>query len=215
MLWRKPCSKSVQEWWSSWVKRTMDRGILEGLKACRQEKSSTSKEVTIPPHSTFITRHLEYCVHFLAPKTLINCNEFGTSAGQLRLEHLPYEKLLRDQEWPRLEKRCLWENLTATSSTHGESSKRPVSAYAHKSGRIRANWNMQNQKRLRLDLWKKFFVERVTKQWNRLPRKSVLWAEPQNFWGPVQSELSYYLVTWCKGCWRTKQHWIACTWVCK
>lgn len=179
-----------------------------------RKKGNRSKEVTIPPHSTFIAWHLEYCVHFWTHKTLTNCNEFGSSAGQLRLEHLPYEKMEK-QEWCRLEKRCLWENLTAASSTHGEASKRPVSAYTRKSGRTRANWNMQKQKRLRLDVWKKLFVEGVTRQWNRLLGKSVLWAEPQNFWGPVESELSYYLVTWCKGCWSTKQHWIACTWACK
>lgn len=199
----------TEAYWKAW----RDVGRKEG---------SRSREVIIPPHSTLIPLHLEYSVHFWAPGTLINCNEFSRSAGLLRLEHLPYEKLLRDREWSSLEKKWLWENLTAASSTYKGASKRPVLAYAHKCGRTRANGNMEKQERFRLDLWKKFFIKRITslwkayeRQWNRLPKEAVLWPAPQNFWGPVQSELSYYLVTWRKGCWRTKQHWIACTWTCK
>lgn len=175
----------TEAYWKAW----RDVGRKEG---------SRSREVIIPPHSTLIPLHLEYRVHFFWKWTWY---------------------------WPprsSLEMKWLWENLTAASSTYKGASKRPVLAYAHKCGRTRANGNMEKQERFRLDLWKKFFIKRITslwkayeRQWNRLPREAVLWPEPQNFWGPVQSELSYYLVTWRKGCWRTKQHWIACTWTCK
>lgn len=108
-------------------------------------------------------------------KTLIKWKEFRRgSPGQLGLEHSPCEEKLRDQDWFSLQKRQLWEYLTAAPpNTYEEVMKESVPGSSQHDRKTRPDGDKCNQERLRLDLRKTFFTKRITRQWNRFPREVV------------------------------------------
>ncbi|KAK4826638.1 hypothetical protein QYF61_010566 [Mycteria americana] len=85
------------------------------------------------------------------------------------VEHLCCEDRLRELGLFSLEKRRLWEAFQYTN--YIKDGERPFSKAC--SDRTRGNSFTLKEGRFRLDIRKKFWMVRVVKHWNRLPRAAV------------------------------------------
>ncbi|KFQ63293.1 hypothetical protein N334_13039, partial [Pelecanus crispus] len=149
------------------------------LGCIKRSMTSRSREVILPFCSALVRTHLQYCVQLWSPQHKKNMDLLERVQRRVTkiirgLEHLSYD-MLRELGLFSLEKRRLQRDLIAAFQCFKGVYKKAEEGLFTRAGndRTRGNGFKLKEGRLRLDIRKKFFIMRVVRRWNRLPREVV------------------------------------------
>ncbi|KFZ61640.1 hypothetical protein N338_11579, partial [Podiceps cristatus] len=149
------------------------------LGCIKRSTASRSSEVILLLCFALMRLYLEYCVRLWGPQhkkdmDLLDRVQRRATKMIIGLEHLSCEDRLRELGLFSLEKRKLWEDLSAFQSLK-RAYKKVAEGFLTRAcrDRTRSNGFKLKRGRFRLDLRKKFLLLRVVRHWNRLPREAV------------------------------------------
>ncbi|KFQ03747.1 hypothetical protein N330_01891, partial [Leptosomus discolor] len=150
------------------------------LGCIKRRVASRSMELTLPLYSALVRHHLEYCIQLWSPQhkkdmELLDRVQRRATKMVRGLEHLSYEDRLTQLGLFSLEKRRLQGDLLAAfQHLKGAYRKAEEGLFTKAcSGRMRGNGWKWGEGVFRLDIRKKFFILRVGRHWNRLPKEAV------------------------------------------